>query len=135
MKPSRLWVDVLLICAAIALGLALLIVSLGTPSAAAVGQNEPGQAAPSDSQAKTYQGMVTCTQCRAKHPAKLGRTATDCTIVCIRGGAGFALIDGEKVYRLSGDRNLLKKFAGQRAQITGSEKDSVITVSSIGALT
>ncbi len=135
MKRNRLWIDILLLCAAIALGLALLIVSLGTTSSAITGQNDTAQATPSDSQAKTFQGMVTCSQCRAKHSAKLGRTATNCTLVCVRGGAGFALIDGEKIYRLQGDSNLLKKFAGQRAQVTGTERDSVITVSSVSALT
>lgn len=135
MKRNRLWIDILLLCAAIALGLALLIVSLGTTSSAVTSQDNASQAAPSDSQAKTYQGMVTCSQCRAKHSAKLGRTATDCILVCVRGGAGFSLVDGEKVYQLNGDRNLLKKFAGQRAQLTGTEKGNVITVSSVSAIT
>ncbi len=134
MKRNRLWIDILLLCAAIALGLALLIVSLGTSSSALSAQNDAAQATPSDPQTRTFQGMVTCSQCKAKHSAKLGRTATDCTLVCVRGGAGFALIDGEKVYRLQGDPKLLKKFAGQRAQVTGVEKDDVITVSSVSAL-
>ena len=139
MKAKRFWTELILLGVASALALALLIATLGAAGAAVTGQQEFSQPANEPSQthlpadAKTYEGMVTCSRCRAKHPASLGRTATDCALICVHGGAGFALIDGEKVYELRGDLGKLKKFAGQRAAVVGVEQGNTITVSSVSA--
>jgi hypothetical protein len=134
MKTRRFWIEIIAMGAAIALALALLIATLGAAAAAVGGQDEAALPAPSSASAtKTYQGMVTCSRCRAKHAAELARTATDCTIACVRTGARFALIDGETVYELDGDMVSLKKVAGQRADIVGVARGKTITVSSVSA--
>lgn len=80
---------------------------------------------------QTFEGFVTCTQCGAKHAAKIGKSAADCTRMCVHGGSKFALVDGEKTYMLDGDLAQLKRVAGQRAQIVGAMKGNTIWVSSI----
>lgn len=76
--------------------------------------------------------MVTCSRCGAKHSAKLGKTATDCTLACVHSGGSFALVDGDKTYQLDGDLAVLKKIAGQRARIMGVAHGSTIKVESVG---
>ena len=106
--------------------LALLLATVGAAAAAFAEQaNEPA--------AKTYQGMVTCSRCGAKHMAKGGQNPADCTFSCVRTGASFALVDGDKTYQLDGDLTLIKKVVGQRAQITGVVHGNTITVSAAGA--
>ena len=77
--------------------------------------------------------MVTDSRCGAKHSADMGKTASDCARQCVRGGAAFALVDGDKTYRLDGDAVLLKRVAGQRARIRGEVRGNTIKVSSVAA--
>jgi hypothetical protein len=81
----------------------------------------------------TYTGMVTCSQCGARHPAVSAKTAADCSRTCVRSGAQFALVAGEKTYLLNGDVASLKKLAGQRARIVGAMSGNTITISSATA--
>jgi len=156
MKTNRFWIEMIAIGAMIACALALLIATVATgtaavaePSdaeAAAVGSPDPSsssQSPPSQSSLsqdemskspqQTYEGMVTCSRCGAKHSAKFGKTASDCVRVCVHAGARFSLIEGDKVYQLDGDLNSLKQLAGQRARITGVMHGDTITISSIAA--
>ena len=132
MKSNRFWLEIIALGSAIALAVALLIATLGAVAVSVVAQDDGAQATPA---ARTFQGMVTCSRCLAKHPATLGRTATNCVLTCVHSGAGFALIVGDKVYQLTGDVSLLKKLAGQRAQITGVAEGNTINVSSAVAAT
>ena len=107
--------------------LALVIATLGAATGAAgAPSQQPGVE-------QTYEGMVTCSFCRARHSAKLDKTAADCTLACVRSGAQFALVDGDKAYLLDGDATLLKKVVGQRARIAGFLTGNTIRVSSAGA--
>jgi len=130
---KRFWIEIVTMGTAIAFALALLIATLGAAAATVWGQEENSQVVPASSVAKSYNGMVTCSKCGAKHSASLGRNATNCTMICIHGGSGFALVDGERVYQLHGDLTQLKKFAGQRAEVTGEAQGDTIEVSSIAA--
>ncbi len=143
MKRNRLWIEIIALGSVMACMVALLIATLGA-AVALTGQPASGQeiespappAAPSVPQAEagqSYEGMVTCSMCGAKHSAKLGENASDCTLSCVRAGAKFALIDGDKVYQLDGDPSLLKKIAGQRAHIIGIARGNTIQVSSLDA--
>jgi hypothetical protein len=140
MKTNQIWIESVALGTATACALALLIAVLASGTAAVTGRAGSGQANESGSvQAnesgsvppRTYEGMVTCTRCGAKHSAKLARTATNCTLTCVHGGAKFALVDGDKLYPLDGDLNILKRLAGQRARVVGVMRGDAITVSSI----
>ena len=129
MKTNRLWLESVALGTAMACALALLIAVLAAGTAAVTGRDEAAHA--NESGSRTYEGMVTCTRCGAKHSAKLARTASNCTLTCVHGGAGFALIDGDKLYQLDGDVNVLKRLAGQRARVVGVMRGDAITVTAI----
>jgi hypothetical protein len=129
MKTNRVWIEIVLLGTAIACALALLLATLGAAASAAAEVRAP-QANPAE---HTYEGMVSCSRCGAKHSAKLGQTATTCTRTCVNGGANFALVEADATYLLDGDMNLLKKLAGQRARIVGALHGQTIRISSVAA--
>jgi len=134
MKTNRVWFESVALGTAMACALALLIAVLAAGTAAVTGRSGSGQANESGSeQQRTYEGMVTCSRCGARHSAALAKTAGDCTRQCVHGGAGFALVDGERSYMLEGNEMLLKKVAGQRARVVGVVRGNTITVSSVAA--
>jgi hypothetical protein len=131
MKPQRFWIEIIIVGSAVACALALLIATLGAFAGAAVGAFEHSQtkaAAP-----ETFEGMVTCSRCGARHHADLGQTAAACVRICVHGGATFTLVDGDKTYVLVGDPELLKKVAGQRTRIEGLATGNTIRVTSMAA--
>jgi len=132
MKTHRVWLEIVIFGTAIACALALLFATLGAVAGAAVGTLAPQATLPANPE-QTYQGMVTCSRCGAKHSAALGKTAEDCVLVCVRGGAKFSLIDGDEIYLLDGDLVALKKIAGRRARIVGAINGRTIRVSSIAS--
>jgi len=144
-KAHRVWIEIVLIGAAIACALALLIATLGAAAGAAVDglalQEKPVPAgqAPATAGAQeepaatehAYVGMVTCSRCKAKHSPAMGETADVCVRVCVHGGAHFALVNAESLYLLEGDMGALKKVAGQRVRVIGNLKGNTIRVESV----
>jgi hypothetical protein len=135
MKAKRFCIETVGLSAAMACALALLIATLAAATAAVLESPAWGQAAESPAAAQqTYEGMVTCSHCGARHNAFLGRTASDCSRVCVRGGAAFALVDGDRTRQLDGDLAAISKYAGQRARVVGALRAQTIQVSSIAPL-
>jgi cytochrome c-type biogenesis protein CcmE len=140
-KRNRFWIEIIAMCSAIACAVALLIATLGAvvsfTAEPAVGQQAQVSATPQiqvqADASQTFEGMVTCSLCGAKHSVELGQSAATCTRSCVRSGATFALVDGEKVYQLDGDLTLLHKIAGQRVRVVGVARGTTITVSSLDA--
>ena len=128
MKLKYIWLEIIVLCTAIACALALLIASLGL--AAGAQEPEPGPS-PDSAPQQVYEGMITDTHCLAKHKAAIGKSAGDCTRVCVHGGARFALVDGETTYILEGNLPLLKSIAGQRSRVAGTLDGNTITVTSV----
>jgi len=126
MKSNRVWFESVALGTAMACALGLLIAILAAGTAAVTGRDGANE-----SGSRIYEGMVTCTRCGAKHSAKLARTASNCTLTCVHGGARFALVDGDKLYQLDGDENVLKRLAGQRARVVGVMRGDAITVTAI----
>src|SRR5579863_6234167 len=129
---TRVWVEIVMLASAAACALALLLATLGAVAGAAVGASGPPQAGPASAE-QTYQGMVTCSQCGAKHSAKLGKAAADCVRACVHSGAQFSLVDGDDTYFLDGELPLLIKVAGQRVRVVGAISGRTIKVSSIAS--
>ena len=128
MKTKYVCVEIVLLGTAVALALALLLATVGAAAGVAV-----GQIAQVSTQvgAQSFEGMITCSRCGARHQPALDRSASTCVRICVHGGASFALIDDESVYLLEGDLGSFKKLAGQRARVIGTRSGNTIRVASI----
>jgi len=131
-KTNSVWIEIVLLSTAIACALALLIATLGAAAGAATGE-EAGRQEMQAPMVQTYEGMVTCTRCGARHSAALGQTAADCARICVRGGAKFALVEADVTYLLEGDLSVLGRLAGKRARVTGELNGKTIKISSVAA--
>ena len=132
MSIHRFWIEIVMVATAVAFALALLIATLGAVAGVA-GTALGQQSKPTAVTPQTYEGIVTCSRCGARHAAKFDQSAAACTRVCVHAGAQFALVDGENMYLLDGDLNLLKRIAGERHRILGSITGNTIRVSSVAA--
>lgn len=130
MKTKQVWVEIVMLGTAVALALALLFSTLGAAAWVAVGQT--AQASPAIG-SQSFEGMITCSRCGARHQPALDRPATTCVRICVHEGAAFALIHGESIYLLDGDLASLKRLAGQRARIVGTRTGNTIKVASIAS--
>lgn len=130
MKTHRIWIEIVVFGTAIACALAVLFAIVATAAGMGASENLPSQVRASTAE-QTFEGMVTCSRCGAKHSSSLARNATVCARVCVHGGAAFALIDADTIYLLTGDSESLTKVAGQRARVVGTAIGNTITVSSV----
>jgi hypothetical protein len=131
MRNNRIWIEILLLGTAIACALALLIATLGAAAGTTTAAEAAAQQETPSTTEQTYQGMVTCSRCGARHSAVLGQRAADCARICVRGGANFALVEGDVTYLLDGDSSVLGRLAGQRARIVGELNGKTIRISSV----
>lgn len=141
-ERPNVWMEILTLGVVVACAVALVFVSLGVAAGASYSESvsaaaaQPAVARSSSadretSQQQSYEGMVTCSHCGAKHSPGIAMNASDCTRICVHGGANFSLIDGDAVYTLKGDLEQVKKVAGQRVTIIGALKGKTIQVSSV----
>jgi hypothetical protein len=133
MKSHRPWIEIFVICTAIAFCTALLIAMLGTVAGAGEVNPVAPQASATVGQDLSYDGFVTCSRCGAKHPATLAQSATACVRICVHGGAAFSLVGSDSTYILEGGGDALKKLAGQRVHVVGSLSGQTIKVASVSA--
>lgn len=131
MRTHRIWFEIVMFGSGIACALALLFAMIVVTASAAVGQMKTTDSATAES--RSYEGMVTCSHCGARHSAKLAQSATTCVRVCVHGGAQFALVNAESTYLLDGGVDTLKPLAGQRVKIVGNLNGNRIKVQSVVA--
>lgn len=139
MNKQRVWIEILLVGSAVAFALALFLATIGL--AAGVGESSKEPQEPHSAIRETanpvaehsFEGMVTCSRCGAKHSPALERPATVCVRVCVHGGAKFALVGADSNYVLDGDPQALKRVAGQRARVVGYLRGNTIQVRSVAA--
>ncbi len=81
---------------------------------------------------QTFNGTVSDAMCGKTHMIKNTSAAT-CTRECVKKGSDYALVIGDKVYALKGDKSQIDKFAGEQASVTGTVTGETITVNSISA--
>jgi len=105
---------------AVSLATAVLCCGLLVASAAAGGK------------AETFKGQVSDTMCGAKHAMP---DAAACTRGCVKKGSNYALVVGDKVYKLNtsdqATLDQLDKLAGQPAEVKGTADGDAISVSSV----
>lgn len=143
MKAHRVWIEIVILGTAIACVLALVIATLGVAAGAAAEDETEQSRTGSQSAApqqdlvpatvRTYQGILTCSRCGAKHSAELDQSASKCALRCIHAGASFELVNPDFTYLLSGDVVALKPLAGQRVRVVGSLDRNTIQVHSASA--
>jgi hypothetical protein len=50
---------------------------------------------------------------------------------CVKAGASYVLVSGNKVYTLSAKKGLIMPFAGKKVQVQGNLQGASITVTAI----
>jgi hypothetical protein len=78
-------------------------------------------------QDQTMEGIVTDASCGVSHKMP---DAKKCTNGCARSG-GYALVVGDKVYKLEGKTDGLADLAAEKAKVTGKVSGMTITVASV----
>ena len=131
MRPHRFWIEVVAVATLAACALALLIATLGVVAGSAAAALQRSHTKSADEQ--TYEGVVTCSRCGARHSATMGQTAADCARICVHQGAKFALAAGDKTYLLEADPYMLKRLSGQRIDVGGVATGNTLRVSSVNA--
>lgn len=79
---------------------------------------------------QTFTGVLSDSMCGAKHMVP-GKTDADCTQICVKAKAKYALVAGDKVYVLAGSLDAAPSLAGKHVEITGEKSGNTITVNSI----
>lgn len=77
-------------------------------------------------------GTVTDAMC-GKHHMMKNASAAQCTRTCVKSGSEFALVSGDKLYILKGDKSRLDKFAGDEVVVNGELNGNSVTVRGIKA--
>ncbi len=80
---------------------------------------------------QTYAGMITDSRCGARHRMNSGKSSAECVRSCVRHGAHYVLVDGEKVHALEGDPVQLEKLAGERVNVVGMLEGDTIKVKAV----
>lgn len=81
-------------------------------------------------QTTTLKGVVSDQMCGAKHMMQ-GASAAKCTRECVKMGAAYALVVGDKVYTLKGHSKELDALAGEPAVVTGTVSGMDVDVLSV----
>lgn len=89
-----------------------------------------GALAQSKGKPETLTGTITDTMCGAKHTMK-NSTDKECTLGCVKMGAKYGLVVGDKVYELEGKPSELEKLAGAKAKITGTVDGNKVHVTAV----
>jgi hypothetical protein len=57
-----------------------------------------------------------------------GESAAQCTRECVKSGSNYALVVGDKVHTLKGDKTAIDKFAGANIIVKGKLSGSTLTM-------
>lgn len=85
-------------------------------------------AAPQDKQT-TLTGKVSDVACGVTHKMK-NMSEADCARACAK-KAGYALVVGDKVYKLQGHDEDFDKYAAENVTVTGTVSGDTVTVASV----
>jgi type 1 fimbria pilin len=84
---------------------------------------------------QTFTGKVSDAMCGAKHSE--GIDPATCVRACVKKGAKYALVVGDKVYTLDtsnqGELDKLNQLAWEQAKVTGTANGDTIEVKSVSA--
>jgi hypothetical protein len=80
---------------------------------------------------ETFSGLLTDDHCGARHDMGSNKSPAECARACVRNGAKYALVAGDKSYTLKGNAEDFSRQSGQRVTLLGSLEGKIIQVSSI----
>jgi hypothetical protein len=83
-----------------------------------------------DGASRRLTGVVSDSMCGKKHGMK-GMSDAECTRMCVKGGAAYALVMGDKVVELRGDSSELYKYAAQKVTVSGTMHGKDLLVESV----
>jgi hypothetical protein len=126
------WFGLITFCSLMTLAASLGLAMLFAGGAAAFAVSDPQQVQKSDAVAEqTFSGMITDSQCGARHDQSTGKRPADCARMCVRNGSKYVLVNGDQKNILEGKEVELDHLAGQRATVTGTLNGDTIKVSSV----
>lgn len=138
MKKHRSWVSLLVWCTLMVFGAALAFAAVVAGGSVALASHQEPQVAEEEQQlapttssphkALTLSGMITDSHCGPRHMRNSRQNSTECTRACVRKGATYVLVDGDRRYTLLGNEESVAKLAGERASITGTRQGDTIIV-------
>jgi hypothetical protein len=82
---------------------------------------------------ENFTGLITDDHCGARHDMGSDKSPAECANACVRNGAKFALVDGDKTYTLEGNTEELGRVSGRRVTLQGSLQGGTIQVRSIAS--
>jgi hypothetical protein len=135
-KTGRSWFSLLMFCATASLASALALATLFTGASVVLAAAAPANAAAAEepntaASQPAFSGVITDSQCGARHAEGSDKSPAECTLACIRNGAKYSLVDGDKRFTLDGNPDELSHWAGQRATIAGTRSGDTIKVTSV----
>ena len=80
---------------------------------------------------QTLTGVVTDDMCGKKHSMMPGQPDSACVRACVKAGAHYALVVGDKLYVLQGDAKKIDPFAGKKVKVSGDVNGTTLSVASI----
>jgi hypothetical protein len=79
---------------------------------------------------QAFTGVISDSMCKQKHMMP-GKTDAQCTEKCVKAGASYVLVSGDKVYTLNAKKGIIAPFAGKKVQVQGNFQGTSITVTAI----
>jgi hypothetical protein len=136
-NTGRSWFSLLTFCASVSLAAALALAVVFTGASAVLAAAAPATAAAEEPNTVTPQpiflGVISDDQCGARHDKDSGKSPTECTLACVRNGAKYSLVNGDKRYALEGNADELSRWASQRVTIAGTRSGDTIKVTAVGS--
>jgi hypothetical protein len=78
---------------------------------------------------QSFTGTVTDAMCGASH--QMSGSPAECLKSCIKGGSAYALVVGDKVYKLQGKTDGIEAIGDGKATVTGTVKGNTIEVETV----
>jgi hypothetical protein len=79
---------------------------------------------------QSWTGTISDSMCGATHPS--GTPAKQCTTGCVKKGAKYVVVVGDKVYSIANQNAPgLAKYAGDQVKVSGKMEGDTITVTKI----
>jgi hypothetical protein len=109
------------------------VLALATAVAAVVAASSGARLSAAD---KQWTGKISDSMCGKSHGDNGGTIAKDhdCTVKCVKGGAQYVFVVGDKVYKLADQKMpALEQSAGHTVDITGTLKGDTVTVTMLSS--